>query len=113
MSALKRAVDDVMQHQWSHSREAMSALQRLIDAADEAEDVIEVLAENRRADGRPQWAGVGKWLQPGESIVVLRAGDPPPCQRFDSAVELEALGDMVAESMAGADGSRTDGGGRF
>jgi hypothetical protein len=73
MSALKRAVDDVMQHQWSNSREAMAALKRLLDAADEAEDVAEVLAANRRTDGRREWASVGTWLQPGESIVVLRA----------------------------------------
>ncbi len=75
MSALKRAVDDVMQHQWSNSREAMAALKRLLDAADEAEDVAEVLAANRRTDGRREWSSVGAWLQPGQSIVILSADD--------------------------------------
>ena len=83
MSALKQAVDDVMRHQWSHSREAMEALQRLIDAADR--DVIEVLAQNRRTDGRREWASVGTWLQPGESIVVLRAGDTVLTQEAPTA----------------------------
>jgi hypothetical protein len=78
MSALKRAVDDVMQHQWSNSREAMAALQRLLDAADEAEDVAEVLAANRRTDGRREWSSVGAWLQPGQSIAILSAEDKTP-----------------------------------
>ena len=96
MSALKRAVDDVMQHQWSNSREAMAALKRLLDAADEAEEVVEVLAQNRRTDGRREWASVGTWLQPGESIVVLRADGTVLTQ----AAPTESMEKTVADPVA-------------
>ncbi len=38
--------------------------------------VEEVLAQNRRTDGRREWASVGAWLQPGQSIVILDVADP-------------------------------------
>jgi len=40
---LREAVDEIMQYQFSHSREAMSALQRLVDAADDGAHEIERL----------------------------------------------------------------------
>ena len=40
-------------------------------------ELVEVLAANWRTDGRREWASVGAWLQPGESIVVLRAAEKP------------------------------------
>ena len=58
----------------------MAALKRLLDAADEAEDVVEVLAQNRRTDGRREWSSVGAWLQPGQSIAILSADDPQTTQ---------------------------------
>ena len=44
-AALRDAVDDLMQYQFSHSREAMNALQRLVDAAEAGADEIERLRE--------------------------------------------------------------------
>ena len=38
-------------------------------------ELVEVLAANWRTDGRREWASVSTWLQPGESIVVLRAAE--------------------------------------
>lgn len=40
---LREAVDEIMQYQFSHSREAMTALQRLVDAADAGASEIERL----------------------------------------------------------------------
>jgi hypothetical protein len=40
---LREAVERIMDYQWSHSREAMTALQVLIDEADKAADEIERL----------------------------------------------------------------------
>jgi hypothetical protein len=40
---LREAVDEIMQSQFSHSRDAMSALQRLVDAADDGAHEIERL----------------------------------------------------------------------
>jgi hypothetical protein len=37
---------------------------------------VEVLAQNRRTDGRREWSSVGAWLQPGQSIAILSADDP-------------------------------------
>jgi hypothetical protein len=107
MSALKRAVDDVMQHQWSNSREAMAALKRLLDAADEAEEVVEVLAQNRRTDGRREWAGVGAWLQPGQAIAKLSADDARLVRAAPAAVATEK---PTEAQMLGGD---LYGGGRF
>ena len=42
-TALREAVNEVLHHQFTHSRPAMHALQVLIDAADSAADEIERL----------------------------------------------------------------------
>lgn len=42
-----------------------------LSAAVPADAVIEVLAQNRRTDGRREWSSVGAWLHPGQSIAVL------------------------------------------
>jgi hypothetical protein len=49
---LREAVNEVMHHQFTHSRPAMHALQDLINAADAAADEIERCAEARRDDAR-------------------------------------------------------------
>lgn len=41
---------------------------------------VEVLADNRRTDGRREWSSVGAWLQPGQSIAILSADDPALAQ---------------------------------
>lgn len=45
LGPLAAAVRDVMAHQWSNNREAMDALTRLIDAANDAQSVLCMVAD--------------------------------------------------------------------
>ena len=56
---LRRAVEGVMAHQWSHNRVAMHALQQLIDAASAAADAMdsEVAQQVERRVHTPEVAG--------------------------------------------------------
>jgi hypothetical protein len=47
---------------------------------------VEVLAQNRRTDGRREWSSVGAWLQPGQSLTAtLRLTLQPPVTTEPSA----------------------------
>ena len=48
LGPLRGAVDAVMSHQWSNSREAMDALTRLVDAANSAEPRERALVQSLR-----------------------------------------------------------------
>ena len=51
LGPLAAAVRDVMAHQWSNNREAMDALTRLIDAANDAQSVLCMVADISHSGG--------------------------------------------------------------
>ena len=79
---LREAVDDIMQFQFSHSRDAMSALQRLVDAADDGAHEIDRL-RNRVERLRGLCKSASGWLLDADDvehseIVLDLVGDMEP-----------------------------------
>jgi hypothetical protein len=79
---LREAVDDIMQYQFSHSRDAMSALQRLVDAADDGAHEIDRL-RNRVERLRGLCKSASGWLLDADDvehseIVLDLVGDMEP-----------------------------------
>jgi hypothetical protein len=92
-SRLDAAIKGLLDHQWSHCRPAMSALQELIDAADAARKALaqpEPWTEAAAVDlaHRAGFAGTCWTMGPYELVHMLNMpAAPPPPARPPTAAE--------------------------